>query len=183
MDKTERFNYAYEHLKSLGIVHKQKDIADTMGVSAPNISNAFKGNPKYLTDRFLKRFNDAFGGLFNCDWLMVGEGEMLREPVPITIAEEEKGMSFGKGLIESMKLGAKVGYANAATNGLFGSLIGGLFGINNDISDDEAAEILREALEDHKRLSQENEELKNEVEYWRSKANNLEYQLSKTKAG
>ena len=77
MQKVERFHLAYEHLKSLGIVHKQKDVADGMGgVSASNISNVFKGNPRYLTDRFLKRFNESFGNLFNEEWLLSGEGEM-----------------------------------------------------------------------------------------------------------
>lgn len=78
MQKAERLYLAYEHLKSLGIVHKQKDVADAMGgVSAPNISNAFKGNPRYLTDSFIKRFNKAFDNIFNEEWLIDGAGEML----------------------------------------------------------------------------------------------------------
>lgn len=77
MEKVERFTKAYEHLMDLGIVHKRKDIADAMNVSESNISRAFSGNPKYLTNRFLCRFNKQFGELFNEEWLTDEEGDML----------------------------------------------------------------------------------------------------------
>lgn len=68
---------AYEYLRSIGKAHKQQDIADTMGVSKENISRAFNGNEKYLTESFLNRFNEAYGNIFNIDFLLTGEGEML----------------------------------------------------------------------------------------------------------
>ena len=77
MEKVERFKKAYEHLKSLGKVHMQKDVASAMKVSESNMSAAFKGNERFLTNRFLMRFNKAFGDLFNNKWLTDEEGEML----------------------------------------------------------------------------------------------------------
>ena len=68
---------AYEYLRSIGKAHKQQDVADTMGVSKENISRAFNGNERYLTESFLSRFNDAYGNIFNISWLLTGEGEML----------------------------------------------------------------------------------------------------------
>lgn len=72
-----RFAEAYNILRSRGMAHKQKDVAIAMGATPPNVSAAFKGDVKVLTDSFLQRFNKAFGGIFNDDWLLTGEGEML----------------------------------------------------------------------------------------------------------
>jgi hypothetical protein len=100
--------------------------------------------------------------------------------------------AIGKGLASSVaginigsSIGTELACAAAPFNigGIVGSFFSSLFGGNDDVTEEEAVEVLKEALEDHKRISEENEELRNEVEYWRSKANNLEYQLSKTKAG
>lgn len=79
MKKEERLKKAIEFLKSQGKVHKQKDVASMMGASEATISNALKGDEAKLTDKFLKRFNAAYGNIFNIDWLLEGEGEMLNE--------------------------------------------------------------------------------------------------------
>lgn len=52
-----------------------------MGASAPNVSSAFNGDPRVLTDRFLSRFNAAFDNMFNLDWLLTGDGEMLKDTI------------------------------------------------------------------------------------------------------
>ena len=74
---------AYEYLRSVGKAHKQQDIADTMGVSKENISRAFNGNERYLTESFLNRFNEAYGNIFNSDWLLTGHGPMLSNHVTL----------------------------------------------------------------------------------------------------
>ena len=84
MDKVERFKRAYEYLRNRGMVHTQKDLAEIMQATPPHVSLAFKGDIKYLTDSFLLRFNEAFGRIFNQKWLILGEGNMLREEVDNT---------------------------------------------------------------------------------------------------
>lgn len=79
MDKLERLRKAYEYLRFKGIIHTQKDVADKMQATAPNVSSALKGDSKFLTDSFLRRFNEAFGELFNYQWLILGEGNMLKD--------------------------------------------------------------------------------------------------------
>lgn len=79
MEAKERIKKAYEFLRSNGTVHTQQDVADVMGVKKENISRAFNGNEKYLTPNFITRFNNAFGGIFNVDWLIKEHGEMLKE--------------------------------------------------------------------------------------------------------
>lgn len=77
MGKKERIQEAFIYLKSKGLAHTQKDVADKIGSSAPNVSNAFKGVEKFLTTNFLIRFNGAYNNIFSENWLLNGEGEML----------------------------------------------------------------------------------------------------------
>ena len=79
MEAKERIKKAYEFLRSKGIVHTQQDVADIMGIKKENISRAFNGNDKYLTPSFITRFNNAFGNIFNADWIIKEEGEMIKE--------------------------------------------------------------------------------------------------------
>lgn len=114
--KVDRLRQAYQYLMSIGQAHKQKDIAEKMNTAASNVSNAFKGVERFLTDSFLIRFNKAFGGIFNDKWLINGEGEMLKgeeKPenniVRITLpnmqkaAENENKRQFG-GFTEKLRL-------------------------------------------------------------------------------
>lgn len=78
MDKKDRLNQVFQYLKEQGLVHKQKDLADAMHTTAPNVSSALKGVETVLTDSFLKRLNAAFDWRFNDSWLLTGEGNMLR---------------------------------------------------------------------------------------------------------
>lgn len=57
----------------------QKDISDRMGANYNSVNYAISGNDKYLTNSFIKRYNDTFDSIFNEDWLLVGEGDMLKE--------------------------------------------------------------------------------------------------------
>lgn len=75
MNKKERFNEAYEYLRTKGIVRTQKDVAEKMKSSSQNVSSALNGVESVMTDRFLMRFGDAFG--ISIEWLLTGSGEML----------------------------------------------------------------------------------------------------------
>ena len=77
MNKTKRFNTAYDYLMSIGRIHKQKDVAAAISRTESKTSQALKGNPKVLTDNLLMRFLIAFPDIFSTRWLMTGEGQML----------------------------------------------------------------------------------------------------------
>ncbi len=81
MEKKDRFSQAFEYVCTNGYVRTQKELADLMGASPSNISNALRGEPKVLTDRFLVRFARTFP-VFNTKWLLTGEGEMLNPSSP-----------------------------------------------------------------------------------------------------
>lgn len=74
-----RLHRAFEHLRMKGLAHTQKDVAERMRASQQSVSSAMKGVEKVLTDNFLRRLNSAYGYIFSEEWLMTGEGEMLRE--------------------------------------------------------------------------------------------------------
>lgn len=75
--KKERILLAYDYLRSKGFIHTQSDLAEKMQSNKVNVSRAMAGNERYLTDKFLKRLNNSFGGVFNEEWLLYGDGEML----------------------------------------------------------------------------------------------------------
>lgn len=80
MDKKDRFQKAFEYLRKNGIIESKKQLGSMMGYSRIAVSNAYKGNDGYLTEKFLIKFNNAFPGVFNIDWLIDGKGNMLQAP-------------------------------------------------------------------------------------------------------
>lgn len=95
--KKDSFNSAFDYLKSKGKLHKQQDVADVMKTDKSNISRALRGDSRFLTDRFLKRFNAAFGNIFNEKWLLTGEGEMLSPSVSQTVSGDNNTAVAGNG--------------------------------------------------------------------------------------
>ena len=79
MDKKQRFNEAYTYLVHIGRIRTQKELAEIMQSTSPNISSARKGIESVLTDNFLMRFYNEFSDIFNKSWIITGEGEMLRQ--------------------------------------------------------------------------------------------------------
>lgn len=88
--KVLRLNKGFEYLRSIGMIHTQADVAKAMGASRPNVSSALKGDEKVLTDKFLKRFANAFGVLSQ-DWLLTGEGPMLTSDLSGSVHQQSSG--------------------------------------------------------------------------------------------
>lgn len=86
IDKKNRLEKAVAYLKGAQIIKNQKDISDTGIVSEESLTRALKGNEKYLTDNFLKKIAAKYG--FNSDWLLTGEGSMLKTP-PLTPVQQK----------------------------------------------------------------------------------------------
>lgn len=103
-EKVFRLNKAFEYLRSIGMVHTQADVAKAMGASRPNVSSALKGDGKVLTDKFLKRFANAFDVLSQ-DWLLTGEGPMLTSDMSGSVHQQSSGNvvgGVGGGAVEDM---------------------------------------------------------------------------------
>ena len=77
--KQERLREVYEHLRQHFGVHTQIDFAKALGLTRPAVSAAMNGNVAYLTDNLFKRICAAYQGVFNLDYLLTGEGELLAD--------------------------------------------------------------------------------------------------------
>lgn len=97
--KQERLANAFDYLKSHGLAHSQQDVADKMKSDKSNLSKAFKGETRFLTDKFLRRFNSAYGDLFSEDWLLTGSGSMLRDSLTgsVTVGDNNGSVAAGVG--------------------------------------------------------------------------------------
>lgn len=73
----DRLIEAKKYLIGAGIIDRQLDIARIMDANESSVSRAFVGDKRYLTKNFVYRFNDAFGGIFNEDYILRGQGELL----------------------------------------------------------------------------------------------------------
>ncbi len=74
--RLERLRSAIDYLKRVGMVHKQQDIADTLGMTKGRISDALKGMTGKFTDGFLRRFARAYKDHISETWLLTGQGRM-----------------------------------------------------------------------------------------------------------
>lgn len=75
--KQERLKEVFEHLRRYYGVHTQIDFARVIGLTRPAISSALNGNEAYLTDNLFKRICAAYQGVFNLDYLLTGNGQLL----------------------------------------------------------------------------------------------------------
>ncbi len=90
LERQKRLNEVYEHLHNHFGVHTQIDFAKVLGLTRPAISAAMNGNEAYLTDNLFKRICAAYQGVFNLDYLLTGNGQLL------TIQEEVKSEQIEK---------------------------------------------------------------------------------------
>lgn len=74
----DRLKIVIEYIKSQGKYRTQKSIASKIDVDYTNLSSAISGRQQYLTRGLAEKFNTAFPEL-NVDWILKGEGDMLKE--------------------------------------------------------------------------------------------------------
>lgn len=81
MDTKDRFKEAYNLLKQKGNFHTQKEAAEKMSASESNMSRALAGDSRVLTKNFIIRFCSAFDNTVNPEWIINGEGSMMKNDV------------------------------------------------------------------------------------------------------
>lgn len=75
----KRFQDAYDYLYHNGYIKSKTELAKIMGAGRTSISYAYNGRSEYLNEKFLIKFSNSFPGVFNLDWLLTGDGEMLKK--------------------------------------------------------------------------------------------------------
>ena len=90
VSREKRLHEVFEHLRKFFGIHTQTDFAVALKYSRVYISSALNGNEKNLTDKLFENICEAYPGVFNLNYLLTGEGQLL------TIEEEVKSEDIEK---------------------------------------------------------------------------------------
>lgn len=77
--RQERLNEVYEYLRENYGIHTKTQFATVLKITQPALSSAMNGNESYLTDNLFKRICAEYQGVFNLDYLLNGEGQLLAQ--------------------------------------------------------------------------------------------------------
>ena len=75
--KQERLCEVYDYLRAKKGIHTKVGFAEALHITRPAISAAMNGNEAYLTKNLFQKICGAFPGVFNLDYLLTGQGELL----------------------------------------------------------------------------------------------------------
>lgn len=90
ISREKRLHEVFEHLRKFFGIHTQTDFAVALKYSRVYISSALNGNEKNLTDKLFTTICEAYPGVFDLNYLLTGEGQLL------TIEEEVKSEDIEK---------------------------------------------------------------------------------------
>ena len=88
--RQKRLHEAFEHLRKFFGIHTQTDFAEVLKYSRVYISSALNGNEKNLTDKLFTNICEAYPGVFNLNYLLTGEGDLLTLEEEVHSNELEK---------------------------------------------------------------------------------------------
>lgn len=89
-ERQKRLIEVYEHLRRYFGIHTKIGFAEALKYGRTSISAAMNGDEKYLTDSLFKNICDTYKGVFDLNYLLTGEGQLL------TIEEEVKSEDIEK---------------------------------------------------------------------------------------
>ena len=75
--RKDRLNEVYEHLRNHFGIHTKTQFAAVLKITQPALSSAMNGIEAYLTDNLFKRICAEYQGVFNLDYLLTGNGQLL----------------------------------------------------------------------------------------------------------
>lgn len=78
-ERQKRLNEVYEHLRQYYGIHTKGQFAESVQFGRSSMSAALNGNEKYLTDSLFEGICRKYPGVFNLDYLLTGNGELLLE--------------------------------------------------------------------------------------------------------
>jgi transcriptional regulator with XRE-family HTH domain len=106
--RQKRLHEAYEHLRKFFGIHTQTDFAEVLKYSRVYISSALNGNEKNLTDKLFTNICEAFPGVFNLDYLLTGEGDLLTIEEDVHTSDVEQGNTIPAGTANILDMCAHV---------------------------------------------------------------------------
>ena len=75
--RQKRLQEVYDHLRKYFGIHTKIDFAESIHYSRVYVTNALNGDEKNLTDKLFNNICEAYPDVFNLDYLLNGEGELL----------------------------------------------------------------------------------------------------------
>ena len=107
--KQDRLQEVYEYVRAHCGVHTKTEFAIRLHMTQPALSAAMNGKEAYLTQNLFQKICAAFPGIFNLDYLLTGQGDLLLasdSPEPSTT---KKPASVDAGFChDALNLNAKV---------------------------------------------------------------------------
>lgn len=89
-ERQKRLIEVYEHLRRYFGIHTKTGFAEALQYGRTSMSAAMNGDEKYLTDSLFKNICDTYKGVFDLNYLLTGDGQLL------TIEEEVKSEDIEK---------------------------------------------------------------------------------------
>ena len=89
-ERQKRLIEVYEHLRRYFGIHTKTGFAEALHYGRTSMSAAMNGDEKYLTDSLFKNICEAYPGVFDLDYLLTGEGQLLTIDEDIKSEEIEK---------------------------------------------------------------------------------------------
>jgi phage repressor protein C with HTH and peptisase S24 domain len=113
ISKLEKLENAYNYLRQKGMVHTKKEFAQMLDVNYSNLTMAFSNSEKYLTNGILKKIWKLNHTIFNRDYFLGSDPNMLLDKNLINQAPNDiktDSLTENKGTINLYDVEAAAGY-------------------------------------------------------------------------
>ena len=106
--RAQRLNEVYKHLYAHHGITSQKALADFLHIQRTGLSAAMNGAKANLTDNLFKKICAAYPGVFNLNYLLTGEGELLTVEEDVHTSDMEQGNIMPAGTANILDMSAHV---------------------------------------------------------------------------
>ena len=91
-ERQKRLIEVYEHLRKHYGIHTKTGFAESLHYGRTSMSAAMNGDEKYLTDSLFKNICEAYKGVFDLNYLLTGNGQLIthEEDARIGVHEQVK---------------------------------------------------------------------------------------------
>ena len=106
--RAQRLNEVYKHLYAHHGITSQKALADFLHIQRTGLSATMNGAKANLTDNLFKKICAAYPGVFNLNYLLTGEGELLTVEEDVHTSDMEQGNIMPAGTANILDMSAHV---------------------------------------------------------------------------
>lgn len=89
-ERQKRLIEVYEHLRQYYGIHTKTGFAEALHYGRTSMSAAMNGDEKYLTDSLFKNICEAYKGVFDLNYLLTGNGQLITHEEDARISEHEQ---------------------------------------------------------------------------------------------